>query len=112
MNANMVVLTDDNFATEVERGSGLVVVDFWAPWCGPCRAVAPVMEQLAAEYEGRVRFAKLNVDDAPATAGAYGVSSIPTIAVFKDGVPVTGVVGAAPRAYLAEMIEKQITATV
>jgi thioredoxin len=108
MTANMIVLDDANFATEVEKGEGLVVVDFWAPWCAPCRAVAPAMEALARDYEGRVRFAKLNVDEAPVTASSYGIQSIPTIAVFRDGVPVAGVAGAVPKAYLADMIEKQL----
>jgi len=104
----MIVLDDGNFGSEVEKAEGLVVVDFWAPWCAPCRAVAPVMEALARDYEGRVRFAKLNVDEAPVTASSYGIQSIPTIAVFRDGVAVAGVAGAAPKAYLAEMIDKQL----
>ena len=108
MNTTMIQLTDANFADEVERASGFVMVDFWAPWCAPCRAVAPTMEALAREYEGRVRFAKLNVDEAPMTAAAYGIRSIPTIALFRDGEPVSAVAGAVPRAMLANLIDEQL----
>jgi thioredoxin 1 len=101
-------LTDADFAREVETGEGLTVVDFWAPWCGPCRFVAPVIEQLAEEYAGRVRFAKLNVDEAPATAARYGIRSIPTIGIFADGDPVDGVVGAVPKPQLAGLIEEHL----
>ncbi|MBX6364657.1 MAG: thioredoxin, partial [Gemmatimonadetes bacterium] len=106
----MLELTDANFATEVEQSEGLVVVDFWAPWCGPCRAVAPVIEQLAEEYAGRVRFGKLNVDDNPQVAVRYGIRSIPTIGVFKGGKVVDGAVGALPKPMLARLIEGQLRA--
>ncbi len=101
---------DDNFRTEVEQAKGLVVVDFWAPWCGPCRMVAPVIEQLAQEYDGKVAFGKLNVDESPEVAARYGIRSIPTIGIFLDGEPVDGVIGAVPKQYLAQAIEKQMTA--
>lgn len=107
---NVLMLTDESFATEVEAGEGLVVVDFWAPWCGPCRFIAPIIEELAGEYEGRVRFAKLNVDEAPGTAARYGIRSIPTIGIFKDGEPVNGIVGAVPKQHLAQLIEEQLPA--
>jgi thioredoxin 1 len=106
----VVELTENSFASEVEQGKGITVVDFWAPWCGPCRFVAPVIEQLATEYAGRVQFAKLNVDDAPNVAGEYGIRSIPTIAIFQDGKPVDGVVGAVPRAQLEARIQKYLPA--
>jgi len=110
MSKNVIDFNDGNFETEVEGGSGLTVVDFWAPWCGPCRFVAPVIEQLADEYQGRVRVGKLNVDDNPATAARYGIRSIPTIGIFKDGEPVDAVVGAVPRAMLHAAIEEQLAA--
>ena len=100
--------SDDNFAAEVERATGLVVVDFWAPWCGPCRMVAPMIEQLAGEYAGRVTFGKVNVDESPEVSARYGIRSIPTIGIFKDGEPVDGVIGAVPKQYLAAAIDKQL----
>jgi thioredoxin 1 len=103
-------LTDANFATEVESAEGLVLVDFWAPWCMPCRIVGPVVEQLAEEYSGRVKVGKLNVDESPATAAAYAIRSIPTLALFKDGEPVEGVLGAVPRAQLQKMIQQHLPA--
>jgi thioredoxin len=112
-NEYVVEFTDQNFETNVEGSTnGLVVVDFWAPWCGPCRMVAPIIEQLAAEYAGRVKFGKLNVDDSPDTAVKYGIRSIPTIALFKDGQPVGGVVGAVPRQHLEKLIQQQLPAAV
>ena len=102
----VIELTDANFQTEVADKEGVTVVDFWAPWCGPCRMVGPVIEELAEEYEGEVRFAKLNVDDNQQTAGAFGVRSIPTIGFFKDGEPVGAVVGAYPKEALQDVVEK------
>jgi thioredoxin 1 len=110
MSALVQELTDVTFEREVEQGEGLVVVDFWAPWCAPCRMVAPVVERLAQQYAGRVRFAKLNVEEAPRTAAAYGIASIPTLALFRDGQPVNGVLGAVPERQLADMIEEQLPA--
>ncbi|MDG7008502.1 MAG: thioredoxin [Nitrososphaerota archaeon] len=98
-----VEMTDANFG-EVVSSHPVVVVDFWAPWCGPCRVVSPVLEQLASEMAGKAMFGKLNVDDNPATSQQFGIQGIPTIMVFKDGQPVDGLVGAAPK----QMIEARI----
>ena len=98
-----VELTDANFSDVVQKHP-VVVVDFWAPWCGPCRVVSPVLEQIASEMAGQATFGKLNVDDNPMTSQRFGIQGIPTIMVFKDGEPVDGLVGAAPK----QMIEARI----
>jgi thioredoxin 1 len=107
---NVTEIGDAQFEGQVEQGTGLALVDFWAPWCGPCRMVAPVIEELSRAYDGQVRFFKLNVDEAPRTAAAYGIRSIPTIALFKDGEAVGGVVGAAPRSQLEGLIREHMVA--
>jgi len=104
--AEVIELTDANFEEQIERSEGLTVIDFWAPWCGPCRMVAPVIQELAAEYEGQVRFAKLNVDENQEIASAFGIRSIPTIGFFKDGEAVGGVIGAYPKNRLKDAIEQ------
>jgi thioredoxin 1 len=105
---NVKQITDTTFEQDVLKADGLVLVDFWAPWCGPCRAVAPVLEQIAAQYTGRVTVAKLNVDENPQTQARYGVRSIPTIALFKGGEVVDGVLGAAPQPFFAQMLDKHL----
>lgn len=111
MAGNVRVVTDASFETDVLKSDVPVLVDFWAPWCGPCRMVAPVMEKVAAEYAGRVTVAKLNVDENPEVAGAYGIRSIPTIGLFVGGEVVDGVMGAAPQTFFAEMLDKHLTKT-
>jgi len=103
-NLEPITLTDQNFEETIEK-SPLFVVDFWAAWCGPCRMVAPVIEQLAKDYAGRVTFGKLNVDENPMVANAFQIQSIPSLLVFKNGKLVDGLVGAAPR----QMIESRFT---
>ncbi len=108
MNNHVVVGTDSTFEQTVLNSELPVLVDFWAPWCGPCRMVGPVVDELAVEYANRFKFVKLNTDENGETAGAYGIMSIPTLVVFKNGQPVDGLVGAAPKKMLKELIEKHV----
>jgi thioredoxin len=98
-------VTDQTFEAEVLSAPGPVLVDFWAPWCGPCRLLGGLIEEIAPEYAGRIRILKLNVDDSPQTAARYGVSSIPTMIFFKDGQIVDRLVGALPLNPLRQKIE-------
>jgi thioredoxin 1 len=98
--SNAVAVTDQDFETEIEKHDGLAVVDFWATWCGPCRLIAPILEQLASEYEGKAKVAKLDVDSNVHTATRFNVRSIPTILFFKNGKLVDQVVGAVPKPQL------------
>jgi thioredoxin 2 len=101
-----VTVTDSNFAAEVERSPLPVLLDMWAPWCAPCRMVAPVIEELAAEMAGRVRVAKLNVDENPATAARFGVQSIPTLLLLKGGRELDRIVGVQSKAAILQRIER------
>lgn len=104
----VVQLSDDSFEGEVLKSTTPVLVDFWASWCAPCKAISPVIDGLAAEYEGKVKIAKLNVDENPATPGQYGVRGIPTLILFKDGQVVDQVVGAVPKNQLEGLIKKAL----
>ncbi|MDH5643682.1 MAG: thioredoxin [Gemmatimonadota bacterium] len=101
-------VTDDNFAEEIEGQEGVAVVDFWATWCGPCQIIAPVIEQIAEDYEGRVKVGKLDVDHNQATAMRFNVRSIPSVLVFKDGKHVDTVIGAVPKAHLLDKVEAHL----
>jgi thioredoxin 1 len=104
--AQPIEVTDDSFADEVEGADGLAMVDFWAEWCGPCKMVSPIVEELAEEYSDRLTVAKVDVDENQQTAQRFGVRSIPSILFFKDGEHVDTVVGAVPKAQLVEKIEE------
>ena len=98
--SNSVAVTDATFGPEIEQHKGLAVVDFWAAWCGPCRMIAPILDQLASEYNGKAKVAKVDVDTNQQTAMRFNVRSIPSILFFKDGKHVDTVVGAVPKSHL------------
>ena len=106
--SSLVHVNDKNFELEVLQSDLPVLVDFWATWCGPCKSIAPIIDELAKEYTGRVKMAKLNVDENPATPSQYGVRGIPTLILFKGGKILEQMVGAVPKTRLVSMLEKAL----
>ena len=105
MSDNVKEFSTDDFKSEVVESDTPVLVDFWAEWCGPCRVIAPVVEELASDYEGKVKFGKVNVDDHNQVASEYGVRSIPTLLIFKDGAVVNQIVGAVPKEKITDILD-------
>ena len=106
--AQLVTLTDENFEQEIESSEGLAIVDFWAEWCGPCLRLAPAVEAIAGEFDGRLIVGKLNVDENPAVAMRFGIRGIPTLLLFKDGQVVDTSVGLVGKDDLRRMVEKHV----
>lgn len=106
--AEILDVTDANFDQEVLQSETPIIVDFWAEWCAPCRAIAPIVKDLAGTYDGKVRVVKMNIDDNPATPGRYGVRSIPTVLAFKGGTVVEQITGARPKRAFEEMAQKLV----
>jgi thioredoxin 1 len=104
MAENIAQVSDDNFDSEVLKSAVPVLIDFWAPWCGPCKAIAPIVAELAGEYAGKLKIVKMNVDDNPRTPARYGVRGIPNLILFKDGEVQQQIVGAVPKAHLVKAI--------
>jgi thioredoxin 1 len=104
--ANVTEVSDGSFDQEVLKAQVPVLIDFWAPWCGPCKAISPVVEQLAGEYGDRIKVVKMNVDDNPQTPSRYGVRGIPNLILFKGGEVADQIVGAVPRAHLVKAIDR------
>ncbi len=106
--ANVLTITQGNFKSEVLDSKVPVLIDFWATWCGPCRAVGPIVESLGVEYAGRAKVGKIDVDTEQALAQQFGIASIPTLIVFKDGKPVESVLGARPKPQLVALLDKHL----
>ncbi len=108
MSHHTVPVSDATFEAEVLQSSEPVLVDFWAEWCGPCKMIAPALEEIAAEFKGKVRIAKVNIDENPTAPNTYGVRGIPTLILFKDGKPAATKVGAAPKSVLREWVAASV----
>lgn len=106
--AGIVELSDSTFENDVLKSEAPVLVDFWAPWCGPCRILAPVVEEIATSYLGRIKVGKLNVDDNQDTTMAYGIRSIPTLIIFKGGKALDQIIGAVPKSEIEKMVKKAL----
>jgi thioredoxin len=106
--ANVTHVTDANFEQEVLKSPTPVLIDFWAPWCGPCRAIAPIVDELAGEYAGRLKVVKVNVDDNPMTPSRFGVRGIPNLLIIKGGEVKEQIVGAVPKAHLVKAVDNAI----
>lgn len=104
----LMTVSDNNFKEDVLNYDGVTFIDFWAPWCGPCRMLGPIVEELASDYEGKAQVGKLNVDENQSTARDYGVMSIPTMIIYKDGKEVDRLVGVMPKEQIAERLDKWI----
>ena len=108
MVSSVMEINDSNFDQEVMKSDKLTLVDFWAPWCGPCKMIAPVIDELSKDYDGKVKFTKVNVDDSPSTASSFGIRGIPTIVLVKNGEVVDQVVGAVPKSELEKAIKESL----
>lgn len=108
MSENTKPVTDESFATDVLKATGPVLVDFWAEWCGPCKAIGPALEEIALELKGKLTIAKVNIDENPMTPNNFAVRGIPTLILFKDGKPVATQVGALPKSGLKSWIERSL----
>ncbi|NBW40077.1 thioredoxin [bacterium] len=108
MSENVKAIADSNFEQEVLESSLPTLVDFWAPWCGPCKSIAPILEELASEFDGKVKIVKMNVDENPSTPSQYSVRGIPNLVLFKGGEVIDQIVGAVPKEQLSDAINKAL----